>query len=120
MAYNEHLKERIERVFKEKNVPAEGKTFMGGYCFFLNDKMCVGLDIDKNSNQDRLMARIGEENTGEALQRPGCSHMDITGKPMKGFVFVDPTGFDMDDDLEYWVQKSIDFNPFAKSSKKAR
>ena len=44
--------------------------------------------------------------------------MDITGRPMKGFAFIDPKGFDLEKDLEYWIQLAIDFNPFAKSSKK--
>ena len=46
--------------------------------------------------------------------------MDFTGRPMKGYVFVDPLGFDMDDDLEYWIQLCLDFNPIAKSSKKKK
>ena len=120
MAYNEYLVERIARVFKEKHTATEAKKFMGGYCFFVDDKMCVGLDVDKSTGKDRLMARIGEEATTEALSRKGCRPMDITGRPMKGFVFVDPEGFDMDADLAYWVQKSIEFNPLAKSSKKKR
>lgn len=91
---------------------------MGGYCFFVDDKMCVGLDIDKATGQDRLMARIGEEKMQAALQKTGCRSMDITGRPMKGFVFVDPEGFDLDADLEYWVRLCVEHNPFAKSSKK--
>lgn len=46
--------------------------------------------------------------------------MDYTERPMKGFIFVTPAGFDMDEDLEYWIQLGIDFNPFAKSSKKKK
>lgn len=118
MAYNEHLKERIEKAFKDKNVVTEGKKMMGGYCFMVDDKMCAGLDIDKKTNKDRLMARIGEEAMAEALQRKGCSPMDFTGRPMKGYVFIAPEGFDMDEDLYYWVQKCLDYNPLAKSSKK--
>ena len=118
MAYSEYLVDRIEQIFKEKHINAEGKKFMGGYCFFLNEKMCVGLDIDKKSKSDRLMARIGEDIMETALKKKGCKPMDITGRPMKGFVFVEPNGFDLDKDLEYWIQLSIDHNPFAKSSKK--
>jgi hypothetical protein len=29
--------------------------------------------------------------------------MDFTGRPMKGFVHVDPAGFESDEDLETWV-----------------
>ena len=118
MAYNENLAKRIENVFKKKKINAEGKKFMGGFCFFLNDKMCVGLDVDKKTNSDRLMSRIGPEATLEALKKKGCRPMDITGRPMKGFVFIDPEGFDSEEDLKYWIQLAINYNPSAKSSKK--
>jgi len=44
--------------------------------------------------------------------------MDFTGRPMNGYVFISPNGIDMDTDLEYWVQLCLNFNPFAKASKK--
>lgn len=118
MAYSEHQKERIERALKVYTKSYEGKKFMGGYCFFVADKMCVGLDIDKATGKDRLMARIGVEIMEVALKKNGCRPMDITGKPMKGFVFIEPEGFDLDMDLDYWVQLCVDHNPFAKSNKK--
>ena len=37
---------------------------------------------------------------------------------MKGFLFIDPEGTDMDADLEYWIKLALEFNPKAKSSKK--
>jgi hypothetical protein len=121
MAFTEYQQERIERIFRQKqHLLFEGKRFMGGYCVFLDGKMCVGLDIDKRTGKDRLMARIGEEAMETALSRKGCKPMDITGRPMKGFVFVDPEGFERDADLEYWIQLAVDFNPFAKKSKKKK
>lgn len=118
MAYSEHQKERIERALSAHARSYEGRKFMGGYCFFVQDKMCVGLDIDKTTGKDRLMARIGEAQMQVALQKAGCQPMDITGKPMKGFVFVAPEGFDLDADLDHWVRLCVEHNPFAKSSRK--
>ena len=46
--------------------------------------------------------------------------MDFTKRPMKGFLYVDPVGTDMDEDLENWIQYALDFNPKAKSSKKKK
>jgi hypothetical protein len=37
---------------------------------------------------------------------------------MKGFVFVEPEGIDLDTDLEYWIELALEYNPKAKSSKK--
>ncbi len=118
MAFSEKLADRIGQVFKEKKVKVDGKKFMGGFCYFMDEKMCVGLDIDKKNSKDRLMARVGEESMEVALSKPGCRPMDITGRPMKGFVFIDPPGFKSDNDLTYWIQLSIEHNPYAKSSKK--
>src|SRR5258706_3454305 len=120
MAYSEYQKERIEKTLKEKNKNFEGKEFMGGYCFFLDDKMCIGLDIDKATGKDRLIARIGDDAMQASLKKKGCKPMDITGRPLKGFVFVDPEGFAIEKDLEFWVQLCVDHNPFAQRSKKKK
>ena len=118
MAYNEYLADRIRRLFLEERQSVEEKKMMGGLCFMLNDKMCCGIHFDKKKQTDLLMARIGEEATEEALTKEGCHPMDFTGRPMKGYVFVDPDGFDLDEQLEYWIRKCIAFNPLAKSSKR--
>lgn len=113
MAYNEHLAERISRTLKEKKVLFEARNMMGGLCYLIDDKMTVGIV------KESLMARIGPDIYEAALKKKGCRPMDFTGKPMNGYVFVDPKGIDLDKDLEYWIQLCLDFNPKAKSSKKS-
>ena len=120
MAYDEHLADRIRQIFQEKHIAFEEKKMMGGLCFMLDEKMCCGIHYDKNREIDLLMARIGEEAYTGAINRNGCHPMDFTGRPMKGYVFVDENGFDDDNDLEFWLQLAIDFNPLAKASKKRR
>lgn len=44
--------------------------------------------------------------------------MDFTGKRMKGFVYVDESGFNSQKDLAFWVDLCLEFNPLAKASKK--
>ncbi len=112
MAYDEFLADRIKTVLKDKQISFDEKKMMGGLSFMVDDKMCVGV---VNSN---LMARIDPVIYNQALSKKGCREMDFTGRSMKGFVFVEPEGIDMDADLEYWVQLCLDFNPKAKSSKK--
>jgi hypothetical protein len=46
--------------------------------------------------------------------------MDFTGKTMKNFVFIDPSGYDLEEDLLFWIQLCLDFNPLAKASKKRK
>lgn len=114
MAYDENLADRIRNLFREKKIAFEEKNMMGGWCLLVDDKMCVG--VVKNS----LMARIDPDIHQDVLSRPGCREMDFTGRPMKGFVFVEAEGVDLDKDLEEWVQLCLDFNPKAKSSKKKK
>lgn len=114
MAFDEYLGERISNYLQNKKVSFEAKKMMGGLCFMIDDKMCVGVV------KDTLMARIGEEAYPEAIKKDGCKEMDFTGRPMKGYVFVLPEGIDMDEDLEYYINLALAFNPLAKSSKKRK
>ena len=120
MAYDEFLADRIRQAFKEKQIAFEEKKMIGGLCFMVDDKMCCGTHFDKKREIDLIMARIGEEAAEQVKDRPGCHPMDFTGRPMRGYVFISPEGFDSDEDLAFWIQKAIDFNPFAKASKKRK
>ncbi|MBI5915211.1 MAG: TfoX/Sxy family protein [Bacteroidetes bacterium] len=112
MAYNEHLADRIRRAFQEKRAAFEEKKMMGGLCFLVDGKMCAGIV------EDKLMARIDTAIYEAALTKKGCTEMNFTGRPMKGYVFVNPEGIDSDADLTAWIQSCLDFNPRAKSSRK--
>ncbi len=87
---------------------------MGGLCIMVNDKMCVG--VMKNN----LMVRIDPKQYSELLYTRGSKEMDFTGRPLKGFLIVEPSGVDLDSDLEYWIDLCLAFNPKAKASKKGR
>ncbi len=114
MAYNEFLADRIRQIFSDKKVQTVEKKMFGGLCFMVNDKMCLGV------HEEKLMARVGPELETAALSKKGARPMDFTKRPMKGFIFVEPEGTDMDKNLEYWVQLCLAYNPKAKSSKKRK
>jgi hypothetical protein len=44
--------------------------------------------------------------------------MDFTKRTMKGYLMVDETGMKSNKDFEYWINLSLNFNKYAKSSKK--
>ena len=56
------------------------------------------------------MAKIGEKAYAQEIKKDVCLPMDFTGRPMKGYIYITPKGFDLDNDLEYWIQKALDFN----------
>ncbi len=109
MAYSEYQADRIRQRLSRVNLTAE-KKMMGGLIFMVNDKMCIGLDIDKKTGNDRLMVRVGKANHDQLVFEKGSREMDFTGKVMRGFLFIEPEGFDSEDDLDFWVEKALYFN----------
>ena len=112
MAFDEQLADRIRIILQRTSIPFEEKKMMGGLCFMVDDKMLAGIV------RNELMARVGPNLYEAALERMGAKEMNFTGRSMKGFVFIDPEGIDMDADLEQWIQDCLAYNPEAKSSKK--
>lgn len=114
MAYSEFLADRIRRSLHGLESTFEEKKMFGGICFMVDEKMCVGII------NDNLMVRVDPVNQDKFLQEKGCRIMDFTKRPMKGYLYVSPEGVDMDEDLDKWVQRCLEFNPKAKSSKKKK
>ena len=102
MPYDEMLVERVRGVLKGKRNVMERKMF-GGLTFMLQGNMCCGVA------GDRLMVRVGAEKYDEALAQKHAQLMAFTGRPMKGFVYVDLEGVKKDKDLKGWVQRGVDF-----------
>ncbi len=109
MAYSEFLADRVRQRLQTAGKVVE-KKMMGGLIFMVNDKMCMGINIDKNTQNDRLMVRVGKLPYEELLGQRGSRTMDFTGRVMRGFLFVDPEGFDSEDDLDFWVERALEFN----------
>jgi len=109
MAFSEFLADRVRQRLLNKG-QVEEKKMMGGLIFMVNDKMCIGIDIDKTTQDDRLMVRVGKLPYKDLLQKDGSRPMDFTGSVMRGFLFIDPEGFDNENDLDFWVQKALEFN----------
>ncbi|WP_308992261.1 RNA methyltransferase [Mariniflexile litorale] len=117
MAFDAFLADRIRQQLKEKHIYFSELGIMGGLCFKVDNKMLCGIHFDKKFGNNLLMARVGEAVYESELEKPNCLPMDFTGRPMKGYIFVTPDGFDADDDLSYWLDLCLAFNPLAKASK---
>ncbi|MDP4662857.1 MAG: TfoX/Sxy family protein [Salibacteraceae bacterium] len=111
MAYDQFLADRLRQALDLRKVNYRALEMMGGLCFMVDDKMCIG--IIKND----LMVRLNPDDTHKHLKLPGARPIDFSGKPMKGYLFIDADGYDYDEDLDNWVDRCLDYNPFAKASK---
>lgn len=96
MAYDEGIAQRLRELFDGRPDITEKKMF-GGLAFMLAGNMCCGV------LGETLLARVGPAQYDNALARPHAREMDFTGRSMKGFVYVDPAGFESDAELSAWV-----------------
>lgn len=100
MAYSEKLADRVREVLARRDDIVEKKMF-GGLAFMLRGNMAAGV------HRDSLMVRVGIDDYEQALTEPHARPMDLTGKPLRGFVFVDEEGLVSDADLGGWVQRGV-------------
>ena len=102
MAYNEKLAERLEKVFAGKRGITQKKMF-GGLAFLHYGNMCCGVV------KDQLMVRVGPYQYDKALKLKHTTPMDFTGRPMKGMIYVKPTGLKTAPALRKWIEMGLAF-----------
>jgi len=114
MAHDEYLADRIGQALNEEGVQFNTLKMMGGLGFMVNDKFCLGIF------KGGIMARVDPENIEILVARPFCNIMESGKRKMKNYIYVHPEGYDLDEDLLFWVRECLKFNPKAKSSKKKK
>ena len=102
MPYSKSLAARIRHILAQRSGVVEKKMF-GGIAFMLHGNMLVG--VWNNS----LIARLGPNEGGKALSQPNVTEFDVTGRPMKGWVMVEPDGIDTDDQLGDWIRRAGEY-----------
>ncbi len=113
MAYDNKLADRIRESLSSRS-PIEEKEMMGGLSFLYNGKMCVGII------KDEMMCRIDPKLHDIAVEKSGCRTMDFTGRPMKGWIMIEPEAMKTRKQLDYWIGLALDYNKNAKSSRKRK
>lgn len=102
MAFDTALAARIREVLQPNEGITERKMF-GGIAFMLDGHMVVGV-IDS-----ALMARVGPDAPAALYDQPHVRPMDFTGRPMRGFLYVDPPGIAEDAALQEWIDRCLAF-----------
>jgi TfoX/Sxy family transcriptional regulator of competence genes len=102
MAYDDVLAERIRDRLRGVDGVTQKRMF-GGLAFLTHGNMTVGVIGDD------LIVRVGPEATAAALTRPGAREFDMTGRPMKGWILVEPAGTKTTRQLTPWVGRGVRF-----------
>lgn len=102
MAFDSTLAARIRAILAGRKDIEERKMF-GGVGFLLNGNMLVGVW------KDSIIVRLGHDRYDDALVEQHVREFDITGKPMKGWIMVEPGGVKDDHQLKDWIGRATTF-----------
>lgn len=102
MSYGRQLADRVRHTLGKQRGLVEKRMF-GGVVFLLRGNMLVGIW------EQSLIARLGPDAAAQALQEPNVRAFDVTGRPMRGWVMIDPDGLDRDADLAAWLARAQEF-----------
>jgi TfoX/Sxy family transcriptional regulator of competence genes len=81
----------------------EEKKMFGGIGFLVNGNMACG--VHKNF----LIVRVGPEKHAWALAQPHTRPFDMTGRPMAGWIMVEPSGCATENALKAWLELGLAF-----------
>jgi TfoX/Sxy family transcriptional regulator of competence genes len=101
MAYDEELANRIRDAIPNHDRVTERQMF-GGLAFLLNGNMAVAA-----SGQGGLMVRVDPDETDTLVTEEGVAHFEMRGRPMSGWVRVDPSAVSSQEQLQHWVEVGL-------------
>lgn len=99
---SESLILRVRDVLLGRRGVAEKRMF-GGVAFLLDGNMLVGVW------KDSLVVRVGGEAYADALRGDHVRQFDVAGKPMRGWVMVEPEGIESSEQLDQWIERAMRF-----------
>ncbi|MGH7139361.1 MAG: TfoX/Sxy family protein, partial [Pirellulales bacterium] len=102
VAFSESLASRTRDALASIRGITEKRMF-GGVGFMLNGNLLVGVW------QHSLIVRLGPDEGEAALLDQHVKEFDITGRPMRGWVMVEPDGIDDDEQLKAWIERAMKF-----------
>ncbi|HKN57765.1 MAG TPA: TfoX/Sxy family protein [Gemmatimonadaceae bacterium] len=103
MAFDENLASRIRTQLGKKKGLTEKKMF-GGLAFMLNGNMSCGV------HKSEMIVRLAPEETDKALSEKHTRIFDLSGgRPMKGWILIEPEGVKTDKELAKWVETGVKY-----------
>jgi TfoX/Sxy family transcriptional regulator of competence genes len=100
MPYNIELEKRIDRLADQSGKITKKKMF-GGIGYMLNGNMVFGI------HKQALLIRTSPEQAEKLLKKEFMSVFDMTGRPMKAWLLVDPGGWKTEKQLQEFLDLSI-------------
>ena len=101
MTDDDDLAEAVRAALSGAGTIREVKMF-GGTGFMLNGNMAAAL------SKRGLLVRVGKDRQQDALSRPGARLMEMRGRPMEGYIYIDPPELTAGA-VKTWLQLALAF-----------
>ena len=111
MGYDVKTAESVRRILSGRRGIVE-KKMVGGLSFSINGAMCCGV------TSTGLMVRVGADARDQVLAQPHVRPMEFAGRPLAGFVRIDPSGYRTEKQLAAWVERGIELASSLPSKKR--
>lgn len=102
MAYDQQLADRVLDILEDEAPVREQKMF-GGLALMLHGHMCCGVI------GDQLVLRLSTDQAAQVLGEPHTRPMDLTRRPMPGFVYVGPEGVSGEAAMRRYVAMAVEY-----------
>lgn len=104
MAYDEQLADELRERLAGVDGELTEKRMFGGLAFLVDGNMAIAA-----SRSGRLLVRTDPADAEEILSLPGAEAMEMRGRVMPGWVFVDAEAIESEDALDSWVERALTF-----------
>lgn len=103
MAYDEDLANRVRELVGREPGIAERRMF-GGLAMLVNGNMAVVV-----RSAGGLMVRLHPAESERAQAEPGALPTVMRGRPMRGWITVEPAACEPEADLARWVARGVSY-----------
>ncbi len=104
MAYDERLADELRERLEEVDAELTEKKMFGGLGFMVDGNLTIAA-----SRNGGLLVRTDPDDADEVLALPGVEAMEMRGRRMPGWVFVDAEALADEADLDAWVDRALAF-----------
>ena len=103
MASDPELVQRLREWFAERGVTDERRMF-GGHAFLDEGRM-----VACANSRGELMVRCDPSSTDQLAAEPGVGQTEMRGRPVKGWLDIEPAAVTDDADVDRWLSTALTY-----------
>lgn len=99
MAFDQELVDRIRENLTWHGDELTERKMFGALCFMVRGSIVCGV------MGSEMILRVGPDQQEWALEQEHTRVFDFTGKPSKGFIYVEAAGIATEEELSAWIER---------------